>query len=244
MINVEKLNRRYGELTAVDNLSFVVRPGEVLGLVGPNGAGKTTTLRMLAGIVQPTSGQLSIAGHDLMQEPIDAKRITSYVPDHPNLFDALTVNEHLDFTAALYKVKDHRMKTDQLLNLFDLTAKRDTVADNLSLGMRQKLSICCAYLTDPSALIFDEPLTGLDPHGMRSIQHSIGERAAKGAAVIISSHILSLVETLCTHVLIMNHGRSLYYDSMENMKRTIGASMSNSSLESVFLEITRSDAEG
>ena len=244
MIAVENLYRQYGNLVAVDQVSFVVKPGEVLGLVGPNGAGKTTTLRMLAGIVQPTSGSIRMKGHDLLEEPILAKRETAYVPDDPRLFDALTVDEHLEFTASMYGVSDHKAKADELLTLFDLVEKRDTAVDNLSLGMRQKLSICCAYLSNPSVLIFDEPLTGLDPRGMIAIKKSIHNCAKNGAAVIISSHILSLVETLCTHILILDKGNNLFYDSMGNVIQAMGSERENSSLEAVFLEVTRGFDEG
>ncbi len=239
MIRVENLCRRYGDLTAVDRLSFTVNQGEVLGLVGPNGAGKTTTLRMLAGIVQPSSGSITIGGHDMAKQPIAAKQVTSYVPDDPRLFDALTVNEHLEITASLYGVKNYHDQIQELLKLFDLDGKRDSSADSLSLGMRQKLSICCAYLSNPAALIFDEPLTGLDPRGMRSIQQSIAARAEEGAAIIISSHILSLVEKLCSHILIIDEGQSLLYGSFEDILKTVDGANSEASLESVFLEITR-----
>ena len=239
MIIVENLCRRYGELVAVNELSFTVKPGEVLGLVGPNGAGKTTTLRMLAGIVQPSSGKITIAGHELASQAIAAKQKTGYVPDDPRLFDTLTVSEHLEITASLYGIKEFQHRIPELLKTFDLTKKKDTPATSLSLGMRQKLSICCAYLIDPTALIFDEPLTGLDPRGMRSIQHTIRERAENGAAIIISSHILSLVESLCSHVLIIDNGRIQLYDSLEHVLKTVSDSEGDSSLESVFMEITR-----
>src|SRR5204862_5910413 len=159
---------------------FDVAAGAILGLVGPNGAGKTTTLRTLAGIIRPTRGRLSIAGHDVVDDPIAAKRELAYVPDDPKLFDALTVWEHLECIAAAYRVADHAAKAEALLREFELVEKRDTMAQELSRGMRQKVAICCGYLHDPRAILFDEPLTGLDPYAIRTLKASSARRAGAG----------------------------------------------------------------
>ncbi len=181
MIQVQDYHKAYRETIAVDGLSFVVPEGAILGLVGPNGAGKTTTLRALAGIIRPTRGRLFIAGHDVVNDPIAAKRVLAYIPDDPKLFDALTVREHLEFIAATYRVADWASKSEALLQQFELVEKRDTMAQELSRGMRQKVAICCAYLHDPKAILFDEPLTGLDPYAIRTLKASIA-RASRAAA--------------------------------------------------------------
>lgn len=239
MIHVEALTRTYDQLEAVSELTFNINPGEILGLVGPNGAGKTTTLRVLSGIIPPSSGRVLLNGHDVVSDAIAAKRITGYVPDDPKLFETLTVKENLDFTAALYQVSDHSELATSLLSNFELTDKLNVPIQNLSLGMRQKLAICCAYLTSPKVIIFDEPLTGLDPKGIQVIQKSIQERAANGAAVIISSHLLSLVEKICTHLLILDHGKKLLHESMENALQRVDSNGIEESLETVFFRITQ-----
>src|SRR5262249_53074353 len=155
---------------------FRVDPGTILGLVGPNGAGKTTTLRALAGILTPTRGQLLIAGHDLATDPIRAKAELAYIPDDPRLFEQLTVWEHLRFMAAAYHVSDWQPGGEDLLRQFELTEKRDALCSDLSRGMRQKVAICCGYLHDPKAILLDEPLTGLDPYGIRTMKDSVRHR--------------------------------------------------------------------
>ncbi len=169
VIEVADLHKTYRETVAVAGLSFHVRAGEVLGLVGPNGAGKTTTLRSLCGIISPTRGRVLIAGHDVVTEGVTAKQKLAYIPDDPRLFDALTVTEHLESVAAAYRVDGVAEKSARLFEQFELTAKRNTAAQELSRGMRQKVAICCAYLHDPAALLFDEPFTGLDPRAIRTL---------------------------------------------------------------------------
>ena len=163
MIHVEHFEKNYRETVAVRGLSFEVPAGSILGLVGPNGAGKTTTLRALAGIIPPSRGRLRVAGHDVVQNPVAAKSHLAFIPDEPQLFDVLTVWEHLEFTASVYRVPVFEAEAERLLTQFELTEKRDTIAQELSRGMRQKVAICCAYLHRPRVILFDEPLTGLDP---------------------------------------------------------------------------------
>src|SRR6478609_9726692 len=174
-IVVEDYHKNYGKTVAVAGISFEVAPGEILGLVGPNGAGKTTTLRALAGILTPTRGQLSIAGHDLARDPVAAKAALAYVPDDPKLFDQLTVWEHFRFIAAAYRLTDWTAQAEALLTQFELAEKRDALAGELSRGMRQKMAISCGYLHRPLAILLDEPLTGLDPYGIRTMKDSIRE---------------------------------------------------------------------
>ena len=206
MIEVEGLTKLFGDRVAVRELTFSVQPGEVLGLVGPNGAGKTTTLRSVAGIIAPSAGRIRIAGHDLRAEPIAAKSRLAFIPDEPHLFDYLTVGEHLDFVARLYNVSDAPERRHALLSELELLDRIDAFPPELSRGMKQKLAIACGLLHAPSALMFDEPLTGLDPIGIRRMKATILRRAREGAAVILSSHLLHLVEELCTRVLVLRHG--------------------------------------
>lgn len=206
MIDVTGLTKLYGDRAAVKDLSFQVAPGEVLGLVGPNGAGKTTTLRSIAGIIVPTAGSIRIAGHDLVAEPIAAKRRLALIPDEPQLFDYLTVSEHLGFMARLYGVADADKRSRALLAELELSDRANAFPPELSRGMRQKLAIACGLLHDPGVLMFDEPLTGLDPLGIRRMKATIKARADAGAAVVLSSHLLHLVEELCTRVLLLRLG--------------------------------------
>lgn len=237
MISVRDLTKLYGDFTAVRSLSFDVAPGEVLGLVGPNGAGKTTTLRCVAGIISPSQGAVEIAGHDMRRDGIQAKRALAFIPDEPHLFEYLSVEEHLRFIARLYGVANIDDHIPVLLREMELTEKRIALPGELSRGMRQKLAIACGLLHDPAALILDEPLTGLDPGGIRRMRETISARAAAGAAVILSSHLLNLVEELCTKLLVVRGGHCVAYGSIAEI---IGAhpGLSGRSLEDVFLALT------
>jgi len=238
MIHVEDYHKAYERTLAVAGLSFHVAPGEILGLVGPNGAGKTTTLRAVAGILEPSRGRLVVAGHDVATEPVAAKGRLAYIPDDPQLFDALTVGEHLEFIAAAYRVDDWEPRADELLEFFELTPKRNTPAEALSRGMRQKLAICCGYLHRPAAILFDEPLTGLDPLGIRRLNESIRQRAAEGSAIIVSSHLLAMVEDLCTHLLILTHGRARFHGPRDDLHAEYATETGESSLEEIFFRAT------
>ena len=239
MITVTNFSKQYKDFIAVKDLSFSVEPGQILGLVGPNGAGKTTTLRALCGIIPPSAGHLMIAGHDIVQAPIEAKKNIGFIPDDPRLFDTMTVWEHLAFTAAAHKITDFEEKAETLLASFELSHKSDTMVHNLSRGMRQKVAIACAFLHDPKVILFDEPLTGLDPQGIRGIPQAIKERAQAGAAIIISSHLLSLFENLCTHIMVLNLGERRRFGTMEEVLREVGDTDSSSALEEAYFAITQ-----
>ena len=243
MIQVIEFHKSYRDTVAVAGLTFEVGPGEILGLLGPNGAGKTTTMRAVCGIIPPTHGRLVVAGHDVVADPVAAKRQLAYVPDDPKLFDTLTVWEHLEFVASAYQVGDFAAEGTALLEQFELTDKRDTLAQELSRGMRQKVAICCAYLHHPRAILFDEPHTGLDPRGIRRMRESILDRARGGAAVVVSSHLLSLVEGLCTHLLILNHGRRLYFGRVGEARAAFADLSTDASLEEVFFRATEAATE-
>jgi ABC-2 type transport system ATP-binding protein len=238
VIEISGFHKAYGKTIAVEDLSFRVQPGEIMGLVGPNGAGKTTTLRALSGIIPPTRGEIVIHGFNLAIDPVSAKKSLAYVPDNPQLFGPLTVWEHLEFIAAAYQIEDFAEPAEQLLQRFELTEKRDALAEELSRGMRQKVAICCAYLARPKALMFDEPHTGLDPRGIRTIKDTIREEAEKGAAIVVSSHMLSLVEDLCSHLLILHRGQSLYFGTIGEVRKAFSGGTGDESLEQVFFLAT------
>lgn len=242
MIRVENYHKAYRETIAVSGLSFDVPAGAIMGMVGPNGAGKTTTLRAIAGIIPATQGQISVAGFDIDRQSKQAKQRLAYIPDEPRLFDALTVWEHLRFSAAAYGVDQYESIADELLEQFELTDKRDTPAQALSRGMRQKVAICCAYLHNPGAILFDEPHTGLDPHAIRTMKKTVQERAEAGAAVIVSSHMLSLIEDTCTHLLILLGGKSAFQGTFAELRSEYPDLGDGSTLEDIFFRATRSDA--
>lgn len=238
MIEVTALTKRYGQFTAVRDLSFTVRPGEVLGLVGPNGAGKTTTLRCLAGIIPATAGTVRIAGHDVATEAVAAKRALAFFPDEPRLFEYLTVRQHLNFVARIYGVADHETIAQPLLEEFEIADKAGQLPGELSRGMKQKLAIACGLLHEPRVMFFDEPLTGLDPLGIRRMKDSIVKRAQAGATVVLSSHLLHLLEEVCSHVLILKKGEKIADGTLAEVSTRFGNGDANVNLEEVFIRAT------
>jgi ABC-2 type transport system ATP-binding protein len=236
VIDVERLTKTYGDFQAVRGMTFHVAPGEVLGLVGPNGAGKTTTLRSIAGIIVPTSGSVRVGGHDMLATPEKAKALLAFIPDEPQLFEHLTVEEHLRFIGRLYGVSDAPARIEPLLVEMELLEKRGVLPAALSRGMRQKLAIACGLLHTPSALLLDEPLTGLDPAGMRRMKSTIAARARAGAAVALSSHLLHLVEELCTRLLVMQHGRVIAIGTLAEIVAE-RPDLAGRALEDVFLAL-------
>lgn len=238
MIEVQGLTKRYGAFTAVKDLSFSVRPGEVVGLVGPNGAGKTTTLRCLAGIIPMSGGSVIVAGHDLAADPVGAKRSLAFFPDEPRLFDYLTVRQHLMFVARIYGVPDHEEIARPLLEELELADKADLLPGGLSRGMKQKLVIACGLLHRPKVMFFDEPLTGLDPLGIRRMKDSILRRAREGAAVVLSSHLLHLLQEVCSHVLILKKGIKIADGTLAEVAARYGGGESDVSLEELFIRAT------
>jgi ABC-2 type transport system ATP-binding protein len=238
MIVVEGLTKLYGEFVAVNELSLAVQPGEVMGLVGPNGAGKTTTLRCLSGIIPPTRGTIRLGGHDLAQDPIAAKRQLAFFNDEPRLFDYLTVEQHLAFTARIYQVADYEPLAARLLEELELAGKRAALPGELSRGMKQKLAIACGLLHSPKVIYFDEPLTGLDPIGIRRMKDSILARARDGAAIIISSHLLHLVEEICSRILILKNGRKIIDGTLAEIAQQFTEATGETNLEEVFFRAT------
>jgi ABC-2 type transport system ATP-binding protein len=238
MIQVESLTKLYGDFTAVNELSFSLQPGEVMGLVGPNGAGKTTTMRCLAGIIPPTRGSVHICGHDLATQTVEAKRQLAFFTDEPRLFDYLTVWQHLNFVARIYHVADYEPIGRALLEELELADKADKLPGELSRGMKQKLAIACGLLHSPRVMYFDEPLTGLDPMGIRRMKDSILKRANDGAAIIISSHLLHLVQEICSRILILKNGRKVIDGTIAEIAQKYSGENPDTNLEEVFFRAT------
>jgi ABC-2 type transport system ATP-binding protein len=243
VLSVEQLTRVYAgssgpAFKAVDDLSFELAAGEIVGLIGPNGAGKTTTLRSIAGILRPTSGRITIAGHDIVADPIGAKRTLAFMPDEPHLFEYLTVAEHLRLMARLYSVEDFDNRARALIEELELTGKEGSLPGELSRGMRQKVVIACGLVRTASTLLFDEPLTGLDPVGIRRMRQTIVARARAGACVLVSSHLLHMVEEICTRVIIMDRGRKVADGSVAELASRVDLTAAGSNLEQIFMRVT------
>ena len=246
-IVVDHLTRVYGAFLAVDGLSFEVGAGEIVGLIGPNGAGKTTTLRSLAGILRPTSGTIRIDGFEIGGDAtgaIEAKRRLAFMPDEPHLFEYLTVEEHLRLVARLYGVNDFDRSSRALIDELDLGGKERSLPGELSRGMRQKVVIACGLVRPASVLLFDEPLTGLDPLGIRKMRETIVARGRAGAAILLSSHLLHLVEEICTRVIIMDRGRKIADGTVAELASRADLAAAGSNLEQIFLRVTGGTTQG
>ena len=238
MIAVSRLTKTYGTFKAVDDLSFEVASGEIVGLIGPNGAGKTSTLRCIVGLQAPSAGTIVVAGHDIVRDPIEAKRRLAFMADEPQLFEYLTVMEHLRLTGRLYRVRDFDARAKTLLAELQLAGKEDALPAELSRGMKQKVAIACGLVHEPSALLFDEPLTGLDPLGIRHMKQTIVARGGSGAAVIVSSHLLHLVEEICTRIVIIDRGVKVADGTLAELRAQSEGAAAGSTLEQIFLNVT------
>jgi ABC-2 type transport system ATP-binding protein len=241
-LEVEALGRTYDGTRALSALSFDVRAGEIVGLVGPNGAGKTTALRSIAGILPIQEGRVRVLGHDVAREEVAAKRLLAWVPDDPQPFDSLTVEEHLEFSAALYGLTGWRARAEELLASFELGEKRRALGGELSRGMRQKLACAQAWLHSPRLMLLDEPLSGLDPRGIRAAREAIRALARAGTAVLLSSHQLELIEALADRILILDRGKRVFLGTLAEARAEL-ASSPGTSLEEIFLAAT-GDAGG
>ncbi len=242
MLKVANLLKTFKKSNAVDHLSFEVMPGEVLGLLGPNGAGKTTTLRAIAGVMSFDKGEIAIDNHSIVNSAIEAKRRMAYLPDQSTFFDNLTCWEHVRFVASVYKVEDYENKGRALFDRLELTEKINEFPSELSKGMRQRLGLICALLHSPKLLLLDEPMTGLDPKGIRTVHEIIKEISAAGGSVILSSHLLSILEEVCTKVLVMDHGKSKLYGTVEEIRSKVRELGKHASLEDMFFHATKDAA--
>jgi ABC-2 type transport system ATP-binding protein len=238
LIEARNLMKRYGDKMAVDNVSFDVYGGEVFGFLGPNGAGKTTTIKMIVGLLQPTSGTVKVAGYDIQTQPRLAKGSSGYVPDTPNLYAKLTGRELLRFVADLYDLDRTQAvrRADELLRMFELAAAADDTVDSYSHGMQQKASLAAALMHDPRVLVLDEPTVGLDPKSARLIKDILRQLADRGAAVMLSTHILEIAERMCDRIGIINKGQLVAVGTMDEL-RTLDKT-GQTSLEDIFLGLT------
>lgn len=239
MIVVEHLSKSFGKTLAVNDVSFTIDEGEIVGLVGPNGAGKTTSLRTVGGVLAPTSGRILVNGKDIVRQPIEAKAELALVLHDPALFLSLTVWEHIEFTAKVYGLADYRLRAEALLADLEILDRASTMTDELSRGMQQKVALACAFLHDPKAFLLDEPLTGLDPRGIRTVFDLLRKQAERGSAIVISSHFLDQVERLCSKVLILHEGRLLFSGSKNEIKAHLPELEADASLEEIFFRATR-----
>ncbi|MEB2781858.1 ABC transporter ATP-binding protein [Algoriphagus sp. C2-6-M1] len=236
MLSVTNLVKTYGKQNAVNDISFELRGGEVVGLLGPNGAGKSTTMKCIVGLLRKTSGEITLGGHDHLS--VEAKRLFSYIPETPYVYDLLTVHEHMQFVAQAYGVKVWKEKADEYLELFELADKRDKLGRDLSKGMRQKVSICCALLPDPQVLFFDEPMIGLDPKAIKNTKRVFRELKEAGKTILVSTHLIDSVESIADRVMILKDGNIVGNDTISNLKQQF-VQEEGTTLEDLFLEMTK-----
>jgi len=238
LIETRNLTKSYGQKTAVQDVSFDVFGGEVFGFLGPNGAGKTTTIKMIVGLLQPTSGSIRVAGYDVRTQPLQAKAVSGYVPDTPNLYAKLTGRELLRFVGDLYNLEPRHaaQRAEELLRVLDLSSAADDTVDSYSHGMQQKASLAAALMHDPKVLVLDEPTVGLDPKSARLIKDILRQLADRGAAVFLSTHILEIAERMCDRIGIINNGSVIAAGTMDEL-RSLGKA-GETSLEDIFLSLT------
>jgi ABC-2 type transport system ATP-binding protein len=243
VLSTRLLTKRYGSLTAVDELELEVGAGELFGFLGPNGAGKTTTIKMLVGLLRPTSGTATVAGIDIVREPERAKARIGYVPDAAALYEKLSAREFLEFSADLYRVEPsaRNRRIDALLKFFDLQERANDFLSSYSRGMRQKISLAAALLHDPQVLFLDEPTVGLDPLSARQMKDILQDFCREGKTVFLSTHILEIAERMCTRLAIINHGKLVAIGTLEELRKIVGRD--GQSLEQIFLDLTGSREE-
>ncbi len=225
MIEIDNLSKQFGTKVAIAGLSLAVEPGEILGLLGPNGAGKSTTIRVLVGLLSPDSGHVRVAGHDIVQEPLQAKRRLGYVPESPKLYEGLSADSFLDVIGALYHLPSESAagRREELLRLFGLFDTRYNRVAGYSKGMRQKLVIAAALIHSPEVLILDEPFDGLDPNTIALLKALLSEMALRGKTILFSSHIIDLVQSVATRICIIHEGQKVAEGTAEEIGRELGA---------------------
>ncbi|WP_186579941.1 ABC transporter ATP-binding protein [Aquibacillus kalidii] len=242
-IKITNLAKTYGKHDAVKQLNFEVQKGELFGFLGPNGAGKTTTIKMLTGLLEPSSGSAEINGINIWQHPIDAKKKIAYVPDQPNLYPKLTGWDYLEFVASVFQLPKDRFqaKAEELLSIFNLSNQASDLIESYSHGMKQKIAICGALVHEPAVLFLDEPTVGLDPKSARSLKNLLRKLCDEGMTAFISTHILEIAEQMCDRVGIILDGNIIALGTMEELKSAEGKA--DQSLEDIFLELTGGEDE-
>ncbi len=233
MLKIEHLTKKYGEKVAVDDLSLAIAPGEIYGFIGHNGAGKTTTLKSCCGLLRFDEGKIAVCGHDIVGDPIGAKKTLAYIPDNPDMYDFLTGIKYLNFVADIYGVgaaRTERIKA--LAERFDLYKDLAQPVNSYSHGMKQKLAVIAAWLHEPKLIMMDEPFVGLDPTSSHDLKVMMREHCDRGGAIFFSTHVLEVAEKLCDKVAIIKNGKLVVSGTMEEVK-------GNASLEDVFLELEK-----
>jgi ABC-2 type transport system ATP-binding protein len=238
MIAVHDLVKKYGAFTAVDGVSLQVHPGEIHGFLGPNGAGKTTTIRMIAGLLKPTSGRILVNGHDLQADPERAKASLGFIPDRPFLYEKLTAGEFLRFHGGLYGLDGPGSgdRVREMLELFELGRWEHELVESFSHGMKQRLVMCAAFLHRPEAVLVDEPMVGLDPRGARLIKDVFRKMSGRGVAILMSTHTLEVAQEMCDRISIILHGRIIANGTVPEVRAMSGDP--GDQLTNVFLKLT------
>ncbi len=251
MIEISGLTKRFGELTAVNNLSLTIPRGEFFGFLGPNGAGKTTTIKMMVGLLRPTSGFVRLGGadgrpgFDVATQPIEAKRIIGYVPDSPYLYEKLSGHEFLEFIGGLYEIPRAVLeeRAQSYLRMFSLTEQADNLIESYSHGMRQKIVMAAALVHEPEVLIVDEPMVGLDPRSARLVKDLLKQKASEGTTIFLSTHTLDVAEELCTRIGIILRGNLIALGTVDELREMASGGRPDARLEAVFLQLTEETAE-
>ena len=238
MITVEHLVKRFGNFTAVDDVSISVEPGQIHGFLGPNGAGKTTSIRMIAGLLKPDSGRIVVNGHDLAREPEAAKAALGFIPDRPFIYDKLTAGEFLRFHGGLYGMDggDTDTRITEMLEIFELSRWQHELVESFSHGMKQRLVMSAAFLHRPTAVLVDEPMVGLDPRGARLIKDIFRRMAAHGVAILMSTHTLEVAQEMCDRISIILKGQIIAHGTVAELRAMAGTP--NEELTPVFLKLT------
>jgi ABC-2 type transport system ATP-binding protein len=238
MIRLEKLTKLYRDFRAVDSLDLAIEPGRIFGFLGPNGAGKTTTIKMMAGVLKPTSGNVIINNIDLLENPLEVKRCVGFIPDRPFLYDKLSGLEFLNFVAGIYQLDyNHSLKNRviELLDIFELKPWSDELIESYSHGMKQRLVMCSALLHQPKVIIVDEPMVGLDPKAARLVKSIFKDQAYQGVTIFMSTHSLEVAQEVCQEIAIIQSGKIIARGSTEELKKQSGL---DGDLESIFLKLT------
>ena len=238
MIVIDHLTKQYGEHAAVNDINLIVREGEIFGFLGPNGAGKTSTIKMVMGLMRPTSGTITIDGHDIQRDPISAKKVMGYIPDRPILYEKLTAWEYMKFIAGIYGIDDEALKERgyKYLDIFGLREWTNELVENFSHGMKQRLNLSAVFMRNPKVLILDEPLIGLDPRGARLLKEILQTLRNNGMCIFMSTHILEIAEQMCDRMAIIHRGNIIAGGTSHELRGQTHTSDSN--LEQVFLHLT------